>query len=891
MNISFVKLNFSLFICFLFCYCSYGQTRSIKGIVSDEKMEALPYITVMAKPVDKTKSMKFAMTDVLGQYILKLEKSGSYEVSFTSMGFETFSFIYNAEEDVRKDIQLHEKVNQLEAVVIDLPIVVKKDTIVYKTDKFVTGEERKLKDVLEKLPGIEVDDAGNVTSNGKKITHMLVENKKFFGGNSKLAVENIPADAVAKVEVIDDYNEVTFLKGMHKSDKMAMNIKLKEGKKNFVFGDVEAGKGNKEYYQSHANLFYYQPKLNVNFIGGINNSGKKTLTMNDYQSFIGNASSVFNSRDIGQEKSSISEFVEATDVIKSRQKVGALNLTKSLNKKLDISSYLIASSSDNEDFKETINQYLVPDRSYTENLTNSGNSNKSFGIGKLNIDYKPNDKEEIIVKALGKKSKQFNERALRSKINESNRLIANTADAANYYANGSLEWHKKIAKKHAFSLSAMATVNKDDSEALWETNQAFLNDLLPLEEEDIYKLSLIRTKKKNNLKMLLKHYWTISNDNFLHFTVGNKLSKELFITEDKQLLEDNSENNFSSSEFNNHIDFELNDFYAGLHSDFRLGKYEFAQSLFAHNYKWSVNQLNLVAENKWIFLPDFQIRANYRSFGRFRFNYRMTNSFADVSKLANRYYLRSYNSVYKGNENLKNVLSNSFTFSYTKSDIFKSLFLMVIVNYEEKLNGIINSVLTDEQDNYLTAVMADNVYSSWNGNVMLRKSLRNFKINFRTNYSNTVSLRSINSNLIENKNTLGGYGLSIQTLYDKFPVIKLNIKQSFGTNSSIGGDYDYRIDNPSIKIEYDFFKNYIFSFSNSFYRYKNKSLNLTNSYNLANSQLIYDHKEKHWGARLSVENLFDAKFKNQNNYNVYVTSDSKTFILPRIVMATLVYKL
>ena len=69
----------------------------------------------------------------------------------------------------------------------------------------------------------------------------MVEGKSFFGGGSKLAVENIPADALDKIEVIDHFNKVGFLKEVSDSDELAMNVKLKEEKKKFVFGDVEAG--------------------------------------------------------------------------------------------------------------------------------------------------------------------------------------------------------------------------------------------------------------------------------------------------------------------------------------------------------------------------------------------------------------------------------------------------------------------------------------------------------------------------------------------------------------------------------------------------------------------------------------------------------------------------
>ncbi|MEI6866709.1 hypothetical protein [Flavicella sp.] len=892
MNKFLRKLVGFSFVYFLAIGSVLGQHRNIHGVVTDTKKETLSYITVMAKPVDKTKAMKFAMTDDLGQYIVDLELNTSYVIEFTSMGFETFSFTYLVEKlDLRKDVQLTEKVNQLQTVVIDIPIVVKKDTVIYKTDQFITGEERTLKDVLEKLPGIEVDDEGNVTSNGNKITHMLVENKKFFGGNSKLAVENIPADAIHRVEVIDDYNEVAFLKGMHKSDKMAMNIKLKEGKKNFLFGNIEAGKGNKEYYKTHANLFYYRPDININFIGGMNNAGKKTLSMSDYQNFIGTSSSVFKARDIDQEKVGISEFIESTDVVKTNQKVGAFNLSKSVNKKLEISSYFILSSSTNSQLQESINQYLIPDNNYTEVVDNIGEMDKHFGIGNLTVDYKLSGMEEIILKVLGKKSVQEGVKLLRSTIDDATRVFDENSNTTNYYTNANLEWHKKTAKKHAFSFSAIATQSNHDFSGFWHTNQAFLSDLLPLVAEDIYKLNYLRNKKKNNLQMVFKHYWTISQDNFLHFTVGNNYRKEQFFTNDKQILADASENEFDGAGFNNDVTFELNDFYAGIHSDFRIGKYEFAQSVFAHNYQWTIAQLNSVTVHKWIFLPDFQIKADYRSFGKVRLKYQMTNGFTEVSKLANRFYLKSYNSVYKGNENLKNALTNSYSLRYSKSNVFKRLLFIASLNYKEKLNGIINYAVTEGSDNYLTSIMADAIYKGWSGNILISKWYRSFKLFLNTDFSNSTSLSNINNQFVENINTNGGYSIRLSSNFEKIPRIQLSFRQSFGKNTSVAGDYNYRIENPSVKIDYDFFKSYIFSMNYLYYRYKNRTYNNLNTYSLAGMKLIYDNKDTHWGASLSVENLFDAKYKNQNNYNTYITSDIKTYILPRVMMLTLMYKL
>src|SRR5699024_4411426 len=172
-----------------------------------------------------------------------------------------------------------------------MAMVVREDTITYRTDKFITGDERKLRDVLKKLPGVEVDREGNVTVNGKKVDKLMVDGQDFFGGDTKLGVNHIPADAVDEVETIDDYHEVAFMKGLSDSDKMAMNIKLKEDKKNFVFGESEAGGGVKKRYYLHPALFYYSPKTTANFIGSLNNTNDRPLDWQDVMRFKGGAGS------------------------------------------------------------------------------------------------------------------------------------------------------------------------------------------------------------------------------------------------------------------------------------------------------------------------------------------------------------------------------------------------------------------------------------------------------------------------------------------------------------------------------------------------------------------------------------------------------------------------
>src|SRR5699024_11185739 len=186
------------------------------------------------------------------------EKELTYKIEITALGFSSFTDSLKISENTVKNYVLKESHETLEQVEIKAKMaMVVKDTITYRTDKFKTGDERKLREVLKKLPGVEVDREGNVTVNGKKISKLMVDGQDFFGGDTKLGVNNIPADAVEEIEAIDNYNEVAFMKGLSDSDQMAMNIKLKKDKKDFWFGESEAGAGIEKRYFVQPRIFYY----------------------------------------------------------------------------------------------------------------------------------------------------------------------------------------------------------------------------------------------------------------------------------------------------------------------------------------------------------------------------------------------------------------------------------------------------------------------------------------------------------------------------------------------------------------------------------------------------------------------------------------------------------
>lgn len=129
------------------------------------------------------------------------------------------------------------------------PITITGDTVSYNTAAFPVPAGSEVEDILKRLPGLEVDMDGNVFVQGKKISNVMVDGKLFFGGDVLLAIRNLPADVVSKLQVIDDFGDKARLTGIKSGDPAkVLNIVLQPDKRNGVFGRIEAGQGEQRKY-------------------------------------------------------------------------------------------------------------------------------------------------------------------------------------------------------------------------------------------------------------------------------------------------------------------------------------------------------------------------------------------------------------------------------------------------------------------------------------------------------------------------------------------------------------------------------------------------------------------------------------------------------------------
>ncbi|MEO0901699.1 MAG: carboxypeptidase-like regulatory domain-containing protein, partial [Bacteroidota bacterium] len=394
-----MKLRYFLLpICLAWGSIAFGQGLTVKGKVTDSLQNPLDVANVVAVNQTTQALDGFGITNPEGEFKINVKKNTNYRIKISFLGYETREIPLRTEdEDINIEVVLFPRTENLDEVelVYEIPISIQGDTIVYNTDSFVSGTEKKLADVLKKLPGIEVNDEGEIEVEGKAVTKVMVEGDDFFDGDSKLASKNIPANALDKVEVLRNYSEVSQLSGLtNNQDNIALNIKLKEGKKKFWFGEITGGVGPDERYVAHPKLFYYSPEFSLNVLTDLNNVGEVPFSLRDYWNFTGgtrgnvrpNTGTSFTTSASGLGLSTTQN--NRANSIDSR--FGAINFSYKPSPSWRVSGYGIFSNANT--LLETMATRTFISTNEIERTQTTADQNTSLGLAKFTSNYKPSDK-------------------------------------------------------------------------------------------------------------------------------------------------------------------------------------------------------------------------------------------------------------------------------------------------------------------------------------------------------------------------------------------------------------------------------------------------------------------------------------------------------------------
>ncbi|SDW53546.1 Outer membrane receptor proteins, mostly Fe transport [Lutibacter oricola] len=254
----------------------FAQEPSIKGIVVDDVNTPLEFASVaLLKPQDSV-MVSYSITDSKGQFEILDSPSGEFLMQIYFSGFLPYYTTINFKNEVidLKSIQLKSNVESLNEVTITavIPVQIKKDTIAYNANSFKIHHDDNIEDLLKKLPGVELDGEGNLSSQGNEITKIYVDGKEFFSGDPSIVLKNLSADAINKIEVIDKKSDEAELTGVSDDQKnYVINLTLKKSKKRNGFGKLSGGIGLDNKYFSNLNYNKFSPRTQVSIIGKYNN--------------------------------------------------------------------------------------------------------------------------------------------------------------------------------------------------------------------------------------------------------------------------------------------------------------------------------------------------------------------------------------------------------------------------------------------------------------------------------------------------------------------------------------------------------------------------------------------------------------------------------------------
>jgi len=897
-----------ILLSFACCFISYGQIK-LEGIVTDSLQSPLESASLVAIN-KKTRNLEsYALTDINGKYKLNLNKNTNYNIQVSYIGLRTLEDSISTKEiSLLKDYNLRSDI-ALQEVIVKMPVIVRGDTLIYDADSFKNGTERKLEDIIDKLPGVEINEDGQIEVEGKVVNKLMVNGKDFFDGDTKIGTKNIPSNAVDKIQVLRNYAEVGQLSGVRNNqDNFAINIKLKSGKESFWFGDVTLGAGDSpddQLYLVQPKLFYYNPKYSINFISDVNNIGELALTRRDIRGFGGGFSRPSNKSgtSINLGDNSLNFLTSQRNALKIENQLASANFSYSPKKTLDLGGFLIFNSSQILSNEISLAQYTNPDLEIPNERTEQSNTELSNqGLLKLSASYKPNFNNQFDYDILTRVSNDS------QKQNSFSSVLGNTNqvdEITPYNINQNFSYYFTLDEDNIFAFEAQHVLknenpfynvtidnNPDNSDPFDVTAEAIgLNTSL-----SNYNLGQEKQIESNQLDAKLDYYHIINPKSNINFTLGTIQSHQQFNSKIFQFL--NQSIKFEPTpRFNdglaiNDTEYNFSDLYMGVHYRFRKGKFTVTPGFSIHAYGNRNIQFGKEIEDKFIrFLPDFETRIQIKKGESLTLNYNMRNQFTDVTRLARGLLINSYNSIQYGTPDLQNALSHNVSLLYSSFNLFNYTNVFARVAYAKNIDQIRS--LTDFESVIRTSTFFNSNFADENFNVFgrIQRTFGKIRAGLNSSFNYSKINQFIQGQQSLNEGFTQTYTPEIRTNFRVAPNVRLRYRYSIANNNQGSRETKFITKAPSI--EFDAFVIEKFTFRTNYsFTTQSQDIGESQSFQIWDAKLSYrKDKDAKWEYEIKASNILNIDSQVRNNANNLAVFSSETFIQPRFITFRVVYRL
>lgn len=880
-----MKSHLTLFLFIISPFFVLSQT--LTGRIENINGEKIPFANVITRDSVNATAIKEFVIARNGVYSITLTKQYKQlvlEVSSNKYQNEIFvidSFIAT-KNYTHNFFLVKDTVVKLQDVVVTAkvrPFQIKGDTVNYNVAAYRNGTERKIQDVLKKLPGIEVNEkTGEIKYKGKSVETVKLDGDDLFAANYSIGTKNINVDMVEQVQAIENYSDNPLLKGIESGDKVALNLTLKKKKADYS-GSLDFGLGtlgSKAATAASADILGIAKKFKSFATVSYNNIGINNTPF-DYFSYTPNIEQLREADLLA--KKYIPDNYFNTDIDANRSNINSL-LFSSYNAVLKIRKRISLKS----------NIYYLSDRLSSQQLNvaaNTINGQEFITSDNYSITKKPRQirgdfevKYNVSKKSLLEYSVQYK----KEKINTLNDVFQNnnatfktTLNTKDDYFKQAATYTTKLSDKQALQLNVKHTYNTAPQYLLF-----FPAIFEPLFYQQNNQASWF---KKNNV-LLQSTLLGSSSKGKYSLSAGSTFKN---IDYDSELVGINGTNETSLNTFENQFKYKQNSTFIDGNFNFKFRRFRVTPSITLSSlHQKLVNGLsNLVKDTANILIePNLSAVYKISNFSALLITAGFKQKpFTEEYFAENPVYIS--NRVMKENQvSLQLQKSKNVSLFYLISNLYKQFQLNIGANYAENNGNYFSDLLIQQNLTKSVSFFLPEKASLFSANFMIEKYVPFLQgtIRLTNDFTKQFYKNIVNGSLLRN-NTSESFNSNFffKTAFDgKFNFENTVVHRYFRTTTEGG----FQFNNQSIKNNFQVIikptKRLLLLFSTDYYLPNTKENK--QSYLFLDTDLSYQTINKIYDFRFKARNISNIKSLNQIDITDYSTNNFQTNLLPRQIV-------
>ncbi|MAO38479.1 MAG: hypothetical protein CMP12_21715 [Zunongwangia sp.] len=860
----------------------------IKGNIVDQNKNPLNSASVILKDSTNKHIITYTITNQEGFYELSIQNPQKTNLSVSSLGYEKQTKEVDASNKfIEVNFLVKEAPLDLDEVLIraESPIYQSNDTVRIKTKYFSDGTEANVEELLQKIPGLRVDNEGKIMIGNQEIEKLMVDGDDFFEKGYKVLSKNMPAYPIEEVEILKNYSNNRLLRGIEESNKVALNLKLDEKSKRVWFGNINGGYGINEFYELRGNLMNFGKKNKYYFLTNLNNIGyDATGDLNylihpirtDEPASIGDDQQINPLLDLRPLSLNFRE--DRTNF--NNAKLLSLNAIFNPTEKLKIKPLIFLNWDETDFYRNSVEEVNTANADFTNIENYSLRNKKMVTFGKIDLTY------NISKTKMLETTTKFNQGDFRD---YSNLIFNNTSTIENLNNQNKLFDQKiiytnKFKDKKVFLLSGRFI--NEETPNNYKLNRYFYEDLFPespnannvaqdLKQKMLYggiDAHLLNRRKKGKL---------------FELQVGNefrqdKLSSNFMLLHDEDIL--NTPDNFQ----NNTI-YQTNDLYIKSKYRFEISDFAIIGKIEFHQFFNKLENTNITEnENPFFINPSLGAEWKINNKNKLRLNYSFSSKNSEILDVYDNYVLTSYRSFNRGTGNFNQLQSSSIVFNYELGNwsdrFFANTFLIYSKNYD-----FFSTASTIQPNFNLTEkiLFKDRNFLSFNTKIdyYIKKISSNLKIDL--SYSNSGYRNIVNDVEREVRSQNFGYGLELRSGF--MGIFNYHLGTKWTTNR-IETSFSNSFTNNLSFLDLSFVFNDKIDLSLQTERYEFGNLNENNIYYFLDLDATYKIIKNKLSISATGKNIFDTvNFRNISISDIG-TSKTEYRLLPRMLLIKIEYR-